>query len=69
MSRETRKKKDFNKVWDSLEKELREDLERLDHRLRTISNEAALEGVSREIIHEQLNRRFWQLAAEVAEGA
>jgi hypothetical protein len=60
---------EFNHIFDSLLPELKEDMDKIDFRLRTIWSEARTCGVPKKIIESELNRRFWQLAQEVSKGA
>lgn len=51
----------FAEVWDSLEPEIQEDLERLYYRLRVVKNEAQLNGVRNHVLEQAMQERFWTL--------
>jgi hypothetical protein len=55
----------FNRIFDSLVPELTGDIERMDHRLRTITTEARSCGVSSKYLEQLLRDRFWKLVQEV----
>lgn len=57
----------FNRVFDSLVPELTGDIERMDHRLRTITTEARSCGVSSKYLEQLLRERFWKLVQEVVD--
>jgi len=56
--------REFDAIWDSLEPEIREDMDRLDYRLRVVWNEARACGVSAEIAERKMNERLWKLIRE-----
>lgn len=58
----------FAEVWDSLEPEIIEDLERLHHRLNTVKREAQFERVSNDVIRRAMTERFWTLWTKIGEG-
>jgi len=55
---------EFDRIFDSLEPEIREDMDRLDYRLRVVWNEARACGVSAEIAERKMNERLWKLIRE-----
>ncbi len=55
----------FNEVWDSWEYLLREDLERMYHRLDRLRNEAQLNGVRNGTIQTELAEKFWSLWKQI----
>jgi len=55
----------FNEVWDSWEYLLREDLERMYHRLDRLRNEAQLNGVRNGTIQSELPEKFWSLWKQI----
>lgn len=55
----------FDEIFDSLLPELKEDIKRLDFRLRTITAEAQTFGVSGDLLVERLRHRFWGLVEEI----
>jgi hypothetical protein len=57
--------REFDSIWNSLEPEIREDMERLDHRLRTVYSEAIHCGVSRKIAERKMRERFVQMVHEI----
>lgn len=60
---------ELKSIWNSLEPDLRHDLERIDHRLRTIYSEARTFGVPKKAIEEYIQREFWRVAKEVTDTA
>lgn len=56
--------REFDAIWDSLEPEIREDMDRLDYRLRRIWDEARACGVSAEIAERKMGERLWRLIRE-----
>jgi len=56
--------REFDAIWDSLEPEIREDMDRLDYRLRRIWDEARACGVSAEIAEKRMAERLWRLIRE-----
>lgn len=60
--------REFDRIFDSLEPEIREDADRLDYRLRTVWNEAMACGVSREIAEKKMRERLIGLIREFGEG-
>jgi len=60
--------REFDEIWDSLKPEIQSDLERLDHRLRTIWYEARICGVPTEMVQRKLRERFWGLVKEMTAG-
>jgi len=61
-----RQTREFNSIFDSLAPFIRSDLERIDGRIERIMFEATACGVSKEVIHRELNRRWIELFLEVA---
>ena len=55
---------EFDRIFDSLEPEIREDLDRLDYRLRVVWNEARACGVSAEIAERKMAERLVRLIRE-----
>lgn len=58
----------FDEVWDSLEPEIRGDLERLFHRLNTIRTEAQLYRVGVPVLQQRMPERFWELWRTIGKG-
>lgn len=56
--------REFDRIFDSLEPEIREDMDRLDYRLRRIWDEARACGVSAEIAEKRMAERLWRLIRE-----
>lgn len=69
MKRQAIKKKELDQIFNSLLPELRSDLERLDHRIRTIWYEATVCGVPKKLLEQEIPKRFWDLAKEIGKGA
>jgi len=60
--------REFDAIWDSLEPEIRDDLDRLDYRLRTVWNEAMACGVHGRIAEKRMAERLIRLIREFGEG-
>jgi hypothetical protein len=58
---------EFDAIWDSLEPEIREDMDRLDYRLRTVWNEAKACGVLGRIAERKMRERLIRLILEYGE--
>ena len=56
--------REFDRIFDSLEPEIREDMDRLDYRLRRIWDEALACGVSAEIAERKMAERLVRLIRE-----
>ena len=60
--------KEFDQIWDSLEPELRQDIERLDYRLQTIWREGRVFKVPEKVLERKIRERFWVLVKELTAG-
>lgn len=58
---------ELKSIWDSLEPCIRQDMEKLDSRLRTVWSEAILFGVPKAEIEQFVQTKFWELAKQVSE--
>ncbi|MCI3922446.1 hypothetical protein MO973_19625 [Paenibacillus sp. TRM 82003] len=61
-------KRRFNEVWNSLEPEIIEDLERFYHRLSVIKTEAQLYGVRSQVLVDEMNRRVSEIWERIGKG-
>lgn len=60
--------KEFDQIWESLEPELRQDIERLDYRLQTIWREGRVFKVPEKVLERKIRERFWTLVKELTAG-
>jgi len=60
--------KEFDQIWNSLEPEIREDIERLDYRLQVIWREGRIFKVPEEVLEQKMRERFWALVKELTAG-
>ena len=60
--------KEFDEIWDSLEPEIREDIERLDYRLRVVWREGRIFKVPEDVLERKMREKFWALVKELTAG-
>lgn len=60
--------KEFDQIWESLEPEIREDIERLDYRLQVVWREGRIFKVPEKILERKIRERFWTLVKELTAG-
>ena len=60
--------KEFDQIWNSLEPEIREDIERLDYRLQVVWREGRIFKVPEEVLEQKMRERFWALVKELTAG-
>jgi hypothetical protein len=60
--------KEFDAIWDSLEPEIREDIERLDYRLQVIWREGRIFKVPEDVLERKMREKFWTLVKELTAG-
>jgi hypothetical protein len=60
--------KEFDQIWDSLEPEIREDIERLDYRLQVVWREGRIFKVPEDVLKRKMREKFWALVKELTAG-
>ena len=60
--------KEFDQIWESLEPELRQDIERLDYRLQTIWREGRVFKIPEKVLEQKMRERFLALVKELTAG-
>lgn len=60
--------KEFDQIWDSLEPEIREDIERLDYRLQVVWREGRIFKVPEDVLERKMREKFWTLVKELTAG-
>ena len=60
--------REFDDIWNSLEPEIREDIERLDYRLQVVWREGRIFKVPEEVLEQKMRERFWALVKELTAG-
>lgn len=60
--------KEFDQIWESLEPEIREDIERLDYRLQVVWREGRIFKVPEDVLESKMREKFWTLVKELTAG-
>jgi hypothetical protein len=60
--------KEFDQIWESLEPEIREDIERLDYRLQVVWREGRIFKVPEDVLKRKMREKFWALVKELTAG-
>ena len=60
--------REFDDIWNSLEPEIREDIERLDYRLQVVWREGRIFKVPEDVLKRKMREKFWALVKELTAG-